>query len=176
MAVVHDVMPAFELFQPASVDDALELLGRHGSDAWVMAGGLDTFDWLKDRIKRPRAVIDLSADHRAQRHPAAGRRPRDRCDDDAHRGGAASCDSGAVRHPGSRRPRRRPRRRSGTRARSAATSLRTRGAGTTAPDGCAIAPVGTSATPIRRPPSTASTRFSTPTGAWPSIRRTRRRP
>ena len=30
------------------------------SDAWVMAGGLDTFDWLKDRIKRPKVVVDLS--------------------------------------------------------------------------------------------------------------------
>jgi xanthine dehydrogenase YagS FAD-binding subunit len=26
----------------------------------VMAGGMDSFDWLKDRIKRPRVVIDLS--------------------------------------------------------------------------------------------------------------------
>jgi xanthine dehydrogenase YagS FAD-binding subunit len=26
-----------------------------------MAGGLDTFDWLKDRIKRPTVVVDLSA-------------------------------------------------------------------------------------------------------------------
>jgi xanthine dehydrogenase YagS FAD-binding subunit len=60
MAVVHDVMPAFELFQPTSVDDALALVGRHGRDAWIIAGGLDSFDWLKDRIKRPRALIDLS--------------------------------------------------------------------------------------------------------------------
>src|SRR6202047_469801 len=60
MAVIHDVMPAFELFQPASISDALALLNRHGSDAWVMAGGLDSFDWLKDRIKRPGVVVDLS--------------------------------------------------------------------------------------------------------------------
>jgi xanthine dehydrogenase YagS FAD-binding subunit len=53
-------MPAFELFQPASVDDALGLLGRYRGDAWVLAGGLDSFDWLKDRIKRPRVVVDLS--------------------------------------------------------------------------------------------------------------------
>jgi xanthine dehydrogenase YagS FAD-binding subunit len=53
-------MPAFELFQPASVADALGVLDRHGADAWVMAGGLDTFDWLKDRIRRPRVVVDLS--------------------------------------------------------------------------------------------------------------------
>jgi xanthine dehydrogenase YagS FAD-binding subunit len=60
MAVIRDMMPAFELFQPTSVADALSLLDRHGSDAWVMAGGLDTFDWLKDRTKRTPVVVDLS--------------------------------------------------------------------------------------------------------------------
>ena len=60
MATIHDVMPAFELFQPASVDDALSLLERYKKTAWVLAGGLDTFDWLKDRNKRPQVVIDLS--------------------------------------------------------------------------------------------------------------------
>jgi xanthine dehydrogenase YagS FAD-binding subunit len=59
MAVIRDIMPAFELFQPASTADALNLLGRYGSDAWIFAGGLDSFDWLKDRIKRPRYVVDL---------------------------------------------------------------------------------------------------------------------
>ncbi len=60
MAVIRDVMPAFELFQPASIDDAVSLLAQYGGDAWVMAGGLDSFDWLKDRIKRPKVVVDLS--------------------------------------------------------------------------------------------------------------------
>jgi len=60
MAVIRDMMPAFELFQPATIDDAVQLLDRHGSSAWVMAGGLDTFDWLKDRTKRPAVVVDLS--------------------------------------------------------------------------------------------------------------------
>src|SRR6202045_4496570 len=60
MAVICDVMPAFELFQPTNVNDALTLLDRHGSNAWVMAGGLDTFDWLKDRSKRTNVVVDLS--------------------------------------------------------------------------------------------------------------------
>ncbi len=60
MAVIRDMMPVFELFQPASIDDALSLLNEHGSNAWVMAGGLDTFDWLKDRTKRTSAVVDLS--------------------------------------------------------------------------------------------------------------------
>jgi xanthine dehydrogenase YagS FAD-binding subunit len=53
-------MAAFELFQPTSVADAQKLLEQHGPDAWVLAGGLDSFDWLKDRIKKPKAVVDLS--------------------------------------------------------------------------------------------------------------------
>jgi len=60
MAVIRDVMAAFELFQPASVADAQKLLEQHGPDAWVLAGGLDSFDWLKDRIRKPKAVVDLS--------------------------------------------------------------------------------------------------------------------
>ena len=60
MAVIHDVIPAFELFQPESTGDAVTLLNRYGANAWVMAGGMDSFDWLKDRIKRPSVVIDLS--------------------------------------------------------------------------------------------------------------------
>jgi xanthine dehydrogenase YagS FAD-binding subunit len=60
MAVIRDVMAAFELYQPSSIADAQKLLQQHGSDAWVLAGGLDSFDWLKDRIKKPKAVVDLS--------------------------------------------------------------------------------------------------------------------
>jgi xanthine dehydrogenase YagS FAD-binding subunit len=60
MAVIRDVMPAFTLFQPASIEETLALVDRHGADAWVMAGGLDTFDWLKDRIRKPSVVVDLS--------------------------------------------------------------------------------------------------------------------
>jgi xanthine dehydrogenase YagS FAD-binding subunit len=60
MAVIRDMMPMFELFQPANVADAVSLLDRHGSEAWVLAGGMDTFDWLKDRTKRPNVVVDLS--------------------------------------------------------------------------------------------------------------------
>src|SRR5260370_23246917 len=60
MAVIRDVMPAFELFQPSSIADAQRLLEQYREDAWVMAGGLDSFDWLKDRIKKPKVVVDLS--------------------------------------------------------------------------------------------------------------------
>jgi len=60
MAVIRDVMPVFELYQPASVDDAIKLLDRHGADAMVLAGGLDNMDWLKDRLRKPKVVVDLT--------------------------------------------------------------------------------------------------------------------
>src|SRR6476661_6907260 len=59
MAVIRDVMPVFELFQPASIHDAIRLLDQHGADALVLAGGLDSMDWLKDRLKKPKVVVDL---------------------------------------------------------------------------------------------------------------------
>ena len=60
MAVIRDVMPAFQLYQPKSVVDAEKLLQQHGEEAWVLAGGMDSFDWLKDRLKKPKVVIELS--------------------------------------------------------------------------------------------------------------------
>jgi len=59
MAVIHDTIEAFELFQPASLEDALALRRRYGKVSWAYAGGLDSLDWFKDRIKRPEVVIDL---------------------------------------------------------------------------------------------------------------------
>jgi len=60
MAVIRDIIPAFELFQPTTVDDAVRLTEKYQEDYWVLAGGLDSMDWLKDRLRRPRYVIDLS--------------------------------------------------------------------------------------------------------------------
>jgi xanthine dehydrogenase YagS FAD-binding subunit len=60
MAIIRDVMPTFQLYQPTSVADAQKLLEQHESDALVLAGGLDSMDWLKDRIRKPKAVVDLS--------------------------------------------------------------------------------------------------------------------
>src|SRR6266478_6479497 len=58
--IIRDVMPAFELYQPTQLRDAFALLDRFGEDAWKMAGGYDSLSWFKDRIKRPKAVIDIS--------------------------------------------------------------------------------------------------------------------
>jgi len=55
-----DMMRAFELYQPDSVENAVELLGRFGPEGWALAGGNDTLDWFKDRAKYANAVVDLS--------------------------------------------------------------------------------------------------------------------
>jgi xanthine dehydrogenase YagS FAD-binding subunit len=55
-----DMMRAFELYQPDSIDNAVELLGRAGSESWALAGGNDTLDWFKDRAKFAASVVDLS--------------------------------------------------------------------------------------------------------------------
>jgi len=56
-----DMMPSFELYQPDSVDGAIDLLRDAGDAGWVLAGGNDSFDWFKDRIKRPDAVVEIGA-------------------------------------------------------------------------------------------------------------------
>lgn len=59
--MAKDMMPAFELFQPDSVDGAIDLLRDAGAAGWALAGGNDSLDWFKDRVKRPEQVVDLSA-------------------------------------------------------------------------------------------------------------------
>jgi len=56
-----DMMAAFELYQPDSVDGAIDLLADAGEGGWAMAGGNDSLDWFKDRIKRPQTVVDLTS-------------------------------------------------------------------------------------------------------------------
>jgi xanthine dehydrogenase YagS FAD-binding subunit len=60
MATINDVIPPFQLFQPTSIDEAADLARDYRDDAWIMAGGMDSFDWLKDRTKRTGTVIELS--------------------------------------------------------------------------------------------------------------------
>jgi xanthine dehydrogenase YagS FAD-binding subunit len=58
--IVKDMMPGFELYQPTQLDDAFALLDRYGKDGWKIAGGNDSLSWFKERVKRPKAVIDIS--------------------------------------------------------------------------------------------------------------------
>jgi xanthine dehydrogenase YagS FAD-binding subunit len=56
----RDMMPHFELYQPDTLENAIDLARRIGKGAWFLAGGNDSLDWFKDRHKRPTAVIDMS--------------------------------------------------------------------------------------------------------------------
>lgn len=60
MANINDVIPPLQLFQPTTLDEAADLTADLGDEAWIMAGGMDSFDWLKDRTKRTEALVDLS--------------------------------------------------------------------------------------------------------------------
>tara|TARA_B100001765_G_scaffold109214_1_gene67741 strand:+ start:698 stop:1684 length:987 start_codon:yes stop_codon:yes gene_type:complete len=57
--MMKDMIPGFELIQPASVEGALNLLEEYREDGWALAGGMDSLGWFKNRGKRPEAVIDL---------------------------------------------------------------------------------------------------------------------
>ena len=96
MAVIRDVMPAFELFQPASMDAALALLDRHGVERLGARRRPRQLRLAEGPHQAPERRRRSERDRRAERHPRARRRPRDRRDDDAHRGRAASGRQGAV--------------------------------------------------------------------------------
>jgi xanthine dehydrogenase YagS FAD-binding subunit len=56
----YDNMPDMELYQPVQVEDALALASRLADRGWLLGGGQDTYGWIKDRAKRPDALIDLN--------------------------------------------------------------------------------------------------------------------
>ena len=57
---------AFDYVRPESVDAAVALLGEHGEDASVLAGGHSLLPLMKLRFAAP----ELSDRHRAARGPA----------------------------------------------------------------------------------------------------------
>jgi len=57
--MIKDMMQGFQLYQPVNLENALNLAKRLGEDGWLLAGGNDSLDWFKDRVKRPKAIIDL---------------------------------------------------------------------------------------------------------------------
>lgn len=55
-----DNMPDMELYQPVQISDAVALAARMAERGWLLGGGQDTYGWIKDRNKRPEALIDLN--------------------------------------------------------------------------------------------------------------------
>lgn len=56
----NDNMPEMSLYQPVQVEDAISLAGTLAERGWLVGGGQDTYGWIKDRAKRPEALIDLN--------------------------------------------------------------------------------------------------------------------
>ena len=52
--------PRFEYYAPATLDEAVELLGRYGGDAKLLAGGQSLVPLLNFRLVRPAALVDLN--------------------------------------------------------------------------------------------------------------------
>ncbi len=52
--------PPFDYEAPTSVEEALALLGRHGEQAKVLAGGQSLMPMLSFRLVRPRIVVDVN--------------------------------------------------------------------------------------------------------------------
>jgi carbon-monoxide dehydrogenase medium subunit len=51
---------AFEYFCPRTIDEALDLLQRHGDEAKILAGGQSLLPMMKLRIASPRYLIDVN--------------------------------------------------------------------------------------------------------------------
>jgi xanthine dehydrogenase YagS FAD-binding subunit len=58
--MLRDMMPHFDLYQPDSLATALDLADQLKDAGWIVGGGQDSWDWLKNRVKRTQAVLDLS--------------------------------------------------------------------------------------------------------------------
>jgi 4-hydroxybenzoyl-CoA reductase beta subunit len=53
------LLPKFEHLCPASIEEAAQLLGRHGANARLSAGGTDLFPRMKQGLMHPEIVISL---------------------------------------------------------------------------------------------------------------------
>ncbi len=53
-------MLAFEMERPRSLASAVEILGKHGSNAMIKAGGTDIIVWMRKHAVHPEMLVDLS--------------------------------------------------------------------------------------------------------------------
>jgi CO/xanthine dehydrogenase FAD-binding subunit len=51
--------PPFEYYRASTVEEAIALLGQHGADAKVLAGGQSLLPMMKFRLARPSVLVDL---------------------------------------------------------------------------------------------------------------------
>src|ERR1700737_5566571 len=53
------IAAAFDYVRPATLDEALEHLAKHGEDAKVLAGGHSLIPAMKLRLSQPKVVVDI---------------------------------------------------------------------------------------------------------------------
>ncbi len=54
-------LPEFRILRPRTLEEALELLERHGGDVQIVAGGTDLVPSLRQRLFSPRFLLDAKA-------------------------------------------------------------------------------------------------------------------
>jgi carbon-monoxide dehydrogenase medium subunit len=54
------IPPPFDYHAPTSLDEALALLGRHGEDAKILAGGQSLIPAMRFRLAQPAIMIDIN--------------------------------------------------------------------------------------------------------------------
>jgi 4-hydroxybenzoyl-CoA reductase subunit beta len=52
-------LPAFKLLRPRSMADALAMLGQHGTDIRILAGGTDLLPSMRQRLFEPKYLLDI---------------------------------------------------------------------------------------------------------------------
>lgn len=52
-------LPEFDYISPKTLNEALDALAKYGADAKVMAGGTDLIVLMRERIVKPKCVIDV---------------------------------------------------------------------------------------------------------------------
>lgn len=55
----QDMIPPLEHVDATSVDDAVAKLREHGNDAATIAGNTDEINWMKNRMRTPKVLVDL---------------------------------------------------------------------------------------------------------------------
>src|SRR3989454_2407190 len=54
------IPPRFEYFAPSTLEEAVEILGRYGGEAKVLAGGQSLLPVMKLRLAEPKALVDIN--------------------------------------------------------------------------------------------------------------------
>jgi len=54
-----DMIKPLQIVKPTTVDEAVASLQKHGTDATLVAGNTDEINWLKDRVRTPRVLVDI---------------------------------------------------------------------------------------------------------------------